>query len=207
METVNSLVTDLGLPMKRSKTVGPVTKMTFLGIEIDTQARLPEEKLGELKRLLVSWLCKKHCIKGDLETLAEKLQQAYRVVQPGRCFMQHFYAAISVAHQKRTLIRVNKSIQADIWWWHTFMQEWNGVSLLWNCGKQGVDEDVWTNTSGAWGCGALWGPYWFSIPWFRPLQEALQGFSQEDSITVREMIPVTLAAAMWGQEWEGKLFF
>ena len=151
METVNSLATDLGLPMEPSKTVGPVTKMTFLGIEIDTQVmelRLPEEKLGELKKLLVSWLRKKHCIKGDLESLAGKLQQACRVVRPGRCFMRHFYAAISVARQRRALIRVNKSIRADIWWWYTFMQEWNGVSLLWNCGKQEVDEDVWTDASG-----------------------------------------------------------
>ena len=107
MEKVNSMATVLGLPMEPSKTVGPANRMTFLGVEIDTcdmELRLPEEKLEELKRVLVPWLGRKHCVKRDLESLAGKLQQACKVVWPGRCFMRHFYAAIAVGRQKSALI-------------------------------------------------------------------------------------------------------
>ena len=171
----------LGLPMEPSKTVGPVTRMTFLGVEIDTcdmELRLPEEKLEELRRVLVSWLGRKHCVKRDLESLAGKLQQACRVVRPGRCFMRHFYAAIAVGRQKNALIRVNRSIWADIWWWHSFLRDWNGVSLMWSCGKQEPDEEVWSDASGAWGCRAWCGSHWFSTSWSLPLREALQDPTQ-----------------------------
>ena len=45
----------LGVPLEPSKLVGPVTCLTFLGIEIDTMAlqiRLPEDKLTNLRREL-----------------------------------------------------------------------------------------------------------------------------------------------------------
>ena len=48
------------------------------------------------------------------------------------------------------------------------MQQWNGVSLLWNCGKQEADEEVYTDASGSWGCGGHWRTHWFSIPWNGP---------------------------------------
>lgn len=98
MDRVMDAAERLGLPMEPAKTVGPVTSLTFLGVEIDTvklELRLPEVKMQELKSLLVQWLGKKHCVKRDLESLAGKIQQACKVVRPGRCFLRHLYVATS----------------------------------------------------------------------------------------------------------------
>ena len=146
----------------------------------------------------------KHCVKRDLEVLAGKLQQASRVIHPGRCFLHHFYAAMAVARQKSALMRVNKAIRADVWWWHTFMQDWNEVSLMWSFGKQEIDEEIWSDASGAWGCRAHWGPRWLSVPWAIPLRVALQKYAIEDLVAVRELVLIVLAASLWGGAWRGR---
>ncbi|KAL5471327.1 hypothetical protein EMCRGX_G029431 [Ephydatia muelleri] len=57
----------LGVPIAEHKTAAPSSKITFLGVEIDSQQltlRLPEEKLTELKALVSSWLYKKVAVHG-----------------------------------------------------------------------------------------------------------------------------------------------
>ena len=201
----------LGLPMEPAKTVGPVTSLTFLGVEIDTvklELRLPEVKIQELKSLLAQWLGKgRWCVKRELESLAGKLQQACKVVRPGRCFLRHLYVATAGPRPQSAPIRVNRAIRADIRWWHTFLQQWNGVSLLWNCGKQEPDEEIYTDASGSWGCGGHWRTRWFSIPWNGPsgTPQWVLGLQREDSIAVRELLPIVIAAVVWGRAWQGKL--
>ena len=61
LQQVQAMANELGLPMEASKTVGPASTLTFLGIEIDvpsSELRLPREKVAELKELLGRWLGK-----------------------------------------------------------------------------------------------------------------------------------------------------
>ena len=51
--------------------------------------------------------------------------------------------------------------------------------------------------SGNWGCGAYWTSSWFQIKWTPRLQPC--------SIQVKELIPVVVAAALYGKEWKGKV--
>ena len=56
-----------GLPVEPSKSVGPATSLTFLGIEmdsIDNLLRLPPEKLAEIREQLSRWRGLKACKKG-----------------------------------------------------------------------------------------------------------------------------------------------
>ena len=48
------------------------------------------------------------------------------------------------------------------------------------------------------GGGALYGREWFQLKW------AGQGRSSEQNITVKELLPIVIAAAIWGQAWGGK---
>ena len=53
-----------------------------------------------------------------------------------------------------------------------------------------------TDASGSWGCGGFSGTQWFSLKWTSsaaPLH-----------ITVKELLPITMAAALWGPQWKGK---
>lgn len=55
-----------------------------------------------------------------------------------------------------------------------------------------------SDASGSWGCGALNGQEWFQLKW-----EGL-GSSREQNITVKELLPIVIAAAPWGHTWAGK---
>ena len=54
-----------------------------------------------------------------------------------------------------------------------------------------------SDASGNWGCGAFSGKKWFMIPWSGPISSK--------HITVKELAPILVAAAAWGDEWKGTL--
>ena len=60
------LCDQLGVPVAADKLSVPSTKLTFLGIEIDTarmELRLPSEKLEQLKGVITEWQSRKVCSK------------------------------------------------------------------------------------------------------------------------------------------------
>ena len=81
------------------------------------------------------------------------------------------------------------------------MSEWNGVALL-----QGVElekergkVEVWTDASGSWGCGALWDGQWLQVAW-----SEWPSFGSAN-ISVKELLPIVVAAATWGRHWRGRV--
>lgn len=91
LATITDVCARLGVPLAPEKCVGPTTCMVFLGIELDSVescARLPSDKLTELRRLIPLWLDKKSCTRRELESLVGKLQHASAVVRPGRTFLR-----------------------------------------------------------------------------------------------------------------------
>ena len=77
--------------MAPHKIEGPSTKLTFLGIEIDSEEamlRLPEDKLSSLKLEIVRWRGLRHCSKRNLQSLLGSLNHAASVIGPGRTFMR-----------------------------------------------------------------------------------------------------------------------
>lgn len=49
-----SLCSELGMPLAHDKTEGPATKITFLGVELDTaeSSCLPGDKLAKLRKII-----------------------------------------------------------------------------------------------------------------------------------------------------------
>ena len=209
MGIMEETAADLGFLLEPTKREGPSRVLSFLGIEIDTDAmevRLPQAKVEELRHSLGLWLNRNCCVVKDLESLAGKLQHACRVVRPGRCFMRRIFALIGQGRRRKKtgLVRLNRKIQADVWWWFTWLREWNGTSILWSCHRSQPDEEIWSDASGSWGCGAWWGTKWFQLKWAKSLKDSLEE-GREDSIAERELIPVVIAAAVWGSRWQGKV--
>ena len=73
------------MPLALEKQAGPYTTIEFLGITIDTELRLVEEKLDRLKDLTIQWKSQKSCSKRELESLLGVLQHACTVI-PGPSF-------------------------------------------------------------------------------------------------------------------------
>lgn len=61
--------------------------------------------------------------------------------------------------------------------------------------RPSCEVSIVSNASGLWGCGALR----FQLSW------AGLGTSKEQSITVKELLPIVIVAALWGPEWSGKI--
>ena len=55
---------------------------------------------------------------------------------------------------------------------------------------------VTSDASGKWGCGAFCKDKWFQLRW--------PDAAQETQIAVKELIPIMLAAAVWGNNWKGR---
>ena len=94
LTTLLGLTEWLGFPVATEKVKEPTTILTFLGIEIDSESltlRFPEEKLVALKSPLSSWKDRRWCRKTELQSLAEKLQHACKVVRPGQSFLRHVF--------------------------------------------------------------------------------------------------------------------
>ena len=186
----------LGVPIAAHKCEGPITCLTFLGIEIDTvagQLHLPKDRL---QMLLSSWGDCKHCSRKELESFVGLLNHACKVVRSGRSFLRRMINLLHAMHhppQSDTPIHLNKGFRSDLAWWRAFVQEWNGISFL-PPPVHLPQIHLYSDASGSWGCGAVCNGSWFQLPW--------DDSSHSLSIAEKELIPIILAVTVWGAGWK-----
>ena len=195
---MDQICEQVGLPIEPEKNEGPSQTITFLGVELDSSAmvaRLPHPKLGKLKSLLASWRGKKVGSKIDLLSLIGVLSHACKVVRAGRTFLRRLIDLSTCPVKLDSSIRLNLSARSDIEWWFRFGEEWNGRAMLSVVRKAKPDDVLTSDASGSWGCGAFVGPKWFQVKWSGPITGC--------HITVKELAPIVIAAAVWGPDWRG----
>ena len=125
----------LNLPLALGKKEGPTTVLIFLGIELDTiklELRLPAQKLARLNLSLKKWVHLKSCRKRDLQSLVGYLHDASIVIRSGRTFIRRLIDSLKSAHNRSAMsfIRLNTEARLDIMWWHSFIDHWNGLSMM-----------------------------------------------------------------------------
>ena len=123
----------LGIPLALDKVVGPSTVLEFLGIVLDTErmeARLPCDKLSRIQTTIVEWLNKRSATKREMLSLVGVLQHAAKVVRPGRTFVRRMYSVAARAQELDYFTHLNKEFKSDLYWWHLFLNKWNGISFL-----------------------------------------------------------------------------
>ncbi len=190
----------LGFPVAVEKLEGPSTRLTFLGIEIDTEEmvlRLPARKLEALQSLVSQWMGRRWCVKSELQSLAGKLQHATTVVRPGRSFLRRVFQLLRGTHSSHHHIRINRAFRSDLAWWHMFLASWNGVSLLRPERLRVANTHFYSDASGGFGCGAVWAQQWLQFRWPPSYSDV--------SITPKEFIPIVMACMVWGRSWQGKV--
>ncbi len=187
----------LGVPIARHKT----TTLVFLGIELDSVAmeiRLPREKLERLKREVVTrWRNRWSCSKKELLSLVGQLQHACCVVKAGRSFLRRMIDLASSVRELHHNIRLNNGFRSDLCWWTCFLPSSNGRGMMTGVIPTGVAGTMTSDASGSWGCGAFSsGGEWFQLQ----LPESWQGIH----ITVKELLPIVIGIALWGEQWCGR---
>jgi len=86
-----------------------------------------------------------------------------KVVKLGKTFLRHLYQKIAQTYH---YIRFNVQVRSDLMWWALFIHSWNGVSILREYGEpQQFNHEIWTDASGMFGYGALWGKWWLQASW------------------------------------------
>lgn len=199
LQSALSTCNELGTPVVPHKVKGPVTVLDFLGILLDTEMmelRLPQDKLVSLKRMIRQWLRRKACRKRELLSLIGHLSYACKVIPPGRPFLRRLIELASQAKLLHHHLRLNIQTRCDLQWWSLFLEKWNGVSMMSLIGCSTPSVCVTSDASGSWGCGAFVGSDWFSCQW---------GVCWNDvHITIKELLPIILASALWGRRWSGQ---
>ena len=189
----------LGVPMAPTKTEGPATKMVFLGILMDTVSMtlsLPQAKLDRLRAMILQWSGKCSCTKRELLSLIGCLQHACCVIRPGRSFLRRM---IDLSRGVRALhhrVRLNAGFRSDLIWWGCFLPVWNGSGLMYSVVRREPQVVLTSDASGSWGCGA----FTCTGQWF---QLKLPESWRDVHITVKELLPIVLAVAVWGTLWRG----
>ena len=197
LETIQKVCNHLGVPLKLEKIEGPTTSLVFLGILIDTtkmELRLPDGKLSELRGLIMQWKMKKSCTKRELLSLIGKLAHAAKIVKPGRTFLRRMIDTAHSVTQLNHYVKLKADFASDLAWWDCFLEMWNGRRMIEVLNRSATPSVVLhTDASGSWGCGAFWMKTgrWIQCQW--PQQWLTK------NITVKEMLPIVLAMAMWGK--------
>lgn len=188
----------LGVPVAQEKCAGPAAVLTFLGFQLDTVqmvVSLPSDKLHRTLTSVREWAGRKGGKKREVESLLGHLQHAATVVRPGRTFVRRLIERLSMVHSRDGWVHFNQFIRSDLIWWLTFMEGWNGVSMIPSFPLPSIS--IETDASGSWGCGACWGAQWLQWRWEGPAPSWL--------ISPQELLPILFALAVWGAHWRGRL--
>ena len=166
---------------------------------LDTEKRelpLPEDKLVRLNTVLYGWSHKKSATKRELLSLIGHLQHACKVVRPGRTFLRRMIDLSTVAKELNHQIRLTASFRSDLQWWQVFLTRWNGVGMMEANLRRKPGAVITTDASGTWGgAGFNSQGQWFQLQW------PSVWFSIH--ITIKELLPIVVASAIWGKHWRG----
>ncbi len=124
---------DLGLVEKQSKEVFPRQLMDCLGVMFDlihfTMSVTPE-RFTEIKQLVNNWLINTKATNRKLESLIGKQLFVAKCVASGRLFVGRLLDVLRGLHGHYPIFVVETEMQKDIRWWATFLERYNGVSMI-----------------------------------------------------------------------------
>ena len=211
---VEKLCSDVGAPIEHKKTVGPATRLDFLGIELDTDAmsmHLSDKRVAALRALLADMgKPERTCTFHDITSLVGKLQFASQVVRPGRAFLKRLlhtaYAMKAVRGRdgRVEMRRLSEGARDDISWWTQLLSGgWNTHSLIYDSEWKAASALLLTTDACNTGYGGRHGTAWFAGTW-TPEQLRFAMVEKRISMPYLELHALTQAALTWGHLWHGK---
>ena len=196
----------LGVPVSRNKLVGPTTRLTYLGLGIDTVEEcsfVPEDKMSKAIAVMTEHLGKTHITKKELQSILGVLFFLTRVIPQGKAFLSRGVSLLKGKRMGSGRMRVTVGLQKDLQWWIRFLPVVTGVSLFYEQGWTTADTlSLYTDASG-WGAGAFFGLKWFQHEWTQT-EKALAMREKRHSMPHFELLALALALSTWRDELAGK---
>lgn len=205
MALLTMIFNKLNVPLAKHKTMGPLKVIEYLGITLDSdkmEARLPEEKVNHISKLLDTFMVKKSCTKRELLQLLGHLNFATRVIIPGRTFVSYLLTLATSAKELEHWVHLNSDCREDLRMWKMFLDQWNCVSLFHKTTiTVASDMELYTDASSTMGFGGFFRRSWFCDKW--PSDLPNEG-DEKLSMAFRELFPIVIAAILWGKYWSTK---
>ncbi|XP_044125174.1 mucin-5AC-like [Bufo gargarizans] len=108
------------VPVATAKTEGPATKVTFLGIILDTikmEASLPSEKLLRIRSAISRAVQSHFLTRAELQSLLGMLNFASRIMPQGRAFLSRLLCLLPSAPEQDSVVHLDGQALADLDMW------------------------------------------------------------------------------------------
>lgn len=204
MQNFVKLLMEMNVPMADEKTVGPVSVLCFLGLELDSDemvVRMPTDKIKEIIARIKLALTKEKVTLRFMQSLIGQLSFASRVIYPGRPFCRRLINATCGLTKPFHHLRVNKAIKADLRMWLTFFENYNGISVFhdrfWVSNQ---DVQLYSDAAASLGFGSYFNGQWCYALW--PPEWRSSGLTSD--ITILELFPIIVALHIWGAKLRNK---
>ena len=167
LECFLDICNSIGVPIAQEKTTKPATRVTFLGIELDTVARvakLPFEKITENISLINHYLKLSKIRKSELDSLLGKLCFATSVI-PARPFLRRLYDIAAMTRVPFHYLKLGQSTKADLKVWLEFLTSYNGITFFRHAHIIPSQEINMLSDASKEGFGATYGTQWVQGHW------------------------------------------
>ena len=195
LEIFVDLCNYLRVPLAEDKTMGPTTRIVFLGLEIDSEAmliRVPLDKVEAASKKLRQFLGLKRICLREIQRTIGFLQFICRAVRPGRAFLQRMIALTRGLTKPHHSVRITEGARGDASMWLKFLAAYNGVTPMLEAEWEDSTVVEFFSDASSTGYGAYFGGEWFGGKWEQGV-EALP-------IAVLELFAVALALLTWGEK-------
>ena len=206
MTSYSDMCEEIGVPLAPEKTIGPTSYLTFLGLDIDTNAmlvKIPAEKLDKLRFALLDMLNRKKITLKELQSLTGLLSFCSRAIPAARAFNRRFYDAMSRIKKHFHRIRITVEMKEDAMIWLRFLENFNGCSFYDK--SDWIDANnlqLYTDSAGRanLGCAAIFQTHWIFLPW--PINWSSKHLLND--ITFLELVPIVLAFYVWEESLKNR---
>ena len=206
----------INFPVSMEKTFWGTTKLTFLGLLIDTINQLvciPTDKVDRAFRLIETTLTKKSrkITLHELQQLTGFLNFLCKAVVPGRVFTRRLYhveeRALDKNLKKHHHIKITAEMKMDLEMWQIFLNHPSiYVRKFIDMDKFTTSQDVdfYTDASAnpKLGCGGISGDNWFIWQWDEKFIKEVK-----PSINNLELYAVTVGITSWIHKYKNQRIF
>ena len=190
-----------GVEEALEKAAGPNVEMVGLGVLFNTVAMtmsVTEDRLIEIKHLVLTWTSKAKANLKEVQSLLGKLSFVAACVRPARIFLSRMFAVLANFPKSRA-IQLPDGFIKDLFWWQKFLPLYNGVSViasdLWS-----FPDSVFASDACLTGCGAY-------VPnSFDCFHMVFPQFILELQLHINELefLAIIVSCKLWGESWKGK---
>jgi hypothetical protein len=199
-DTLQRLLTDLGVKEALDKSCPPTHEMEFLGVLFNVPnmtMSVTQDRLTEISLLIDSWISRKKATKKQLQSLIGKLQFVAKCVRSGRIFISRLLTILPTLKKQHHHFHVNQEFRKDLLWWQRFLVTFNGTTIIPEMAWLSPDSQFSTDSSLK-SCGGWCGNQYFSrvFPSFI--------LKEEHHISTLELLTVMVALKSWAVQFQNK---